>query len=192
MTVTVIDPNYASAPVGMYAESTVISVLPRDKRKVMNHMQSFGYHSADISVPAKKEKKRSRYRFVRLKFLRDVRIEHYDILRDLAMEYTTLLYRRNDLFTKRDMGSTPFVTVCMLIASLLLTQTSKQIVDVSQSYSDLLMSVAAVFAIIGCCSLAIFAYRAIRFVCDRIMAFSCFRKMRVLAEEAKQYTQLPR
>lgn len=167
---------------GAYTESVMINIMPEDRQLVIEHMLCFGYHSADAS-DCNCRGRQSRYRFTRLRFLRDIRIEHYDALRDACDQYLALLQQRNELIAGRGFGSSPFVCVCMLLSALLTYELGIQVGDASESYSLLVKLVSAVFAVIGVAALGRFAYSTYIIIRDRGCARRLLGQMDALAKK---------
>lgn len=165
---------------GAYTESVMVNVMPGDRQLVIEHMLCFGYHSADAS-DCNCSGRQSRYRFTRLRFLRDIRIEHYDALRDACDQYLALLQRRNELVAGRGFGGSPFVCVCMLLSALLTYELGRQVGDASEAYSLLVKLGSLVFAVIGVAALGRFAYITYIIIRDRVRARRLLEQMDALA-----------
>lgn len=176
--------DYSGGSVGIYAESSTVNVIPDDMQTVMKHMRTFGYICTDTADCLPSGKKYSKYRFIRLRFTRDIRIEHYDRLSELAARYTALLCRRNELLTKRSVGVSPFIAVCTLMASAFIALLSYRIFDVSQPYGELLAVIALCFLIIGAAAAAVALYNAILLLRNRIGARKCFAEMCDISQTA--------
>lgn len=176
--------NYSGGSVGLYAESSTVNVIPNDMQTVVKHMRTFGYICTNTDcLPA--GKKYSKYRFIRLRFTRDIRIEHYDRLSELATRYTALLCRRNELLTKHSVGVSPFIAVCTLMASAFIGILSYRIYDVAKPYGELLAAIAFCFLFIGASAVAVSLYNAILLLRNRIAARKCFNEMCKISQMAK-------
>ncbi len=183
MTVTDQSAGLQDVPVGMYTESTTLNVMPGDIQAVMQHMHTFGYVCADDNGMFRASKK-SRYRFARLKFTRDIRVLNYDKLCDLSSQYIALLCKRNSYITERTVGSSPFIAGCTVTSSAFIAILSSQIFEASQPYAELLLFVATCLLLVGtlACIKSIVSITYVLY--GKFKAHKCLKQMRALADNA--------
>lgn len=183
MTVTDQSAEIQTVPVGMYTESTTLNVMPGDIQTVMRHMHAFGYVCADDNGMFRASKK-SRYRFARIRFTRDIRVLNYDRLSDLSAQYIALLCKRNVYLTERTVGSGPFIAGCTVTSAAFIAILSSQIFEASQSYAELLLFVATCLLLIGTLSCIKSIVSIIYVLHGKFKAHKCLKQMRALADDA--------